>query len=233
MYFSDLSKLDSVKGICEKLELTQVVYEFKHDYEYITNTGSLFVFRTNYNAPNYQLVTVDLVKDKPTDNEMRREPWVMKSLIKEHNKNVLEWSTCVNNDKLVVCYMKDVKNILDVHDLGSGDFLYNLELDIGSVIGFSGEKHQSEIFYKFSSMITPGITYHVDMSQNHPKPKVFKESEIKGFSKDNYHVEQVFYKSKDGTRVPMFIASRKGAKQDGTTPCLLYGYGGFNVSLTP
>lgn len=233
VYFSDLSALDPAKGISGKLDLTQVVFEFKHDYEYITNTGSLFVFRTNCNAPNYQLVVVDLEKDQPADNDTRKDPWPMRSLVPEHEKNVLEWSTCVNENKLVLCYMKDVKNVLDIHDLTTGKFLYNLKLDIGSVIGFSGEKHQSEVFYKFSSMITPGITYHVDMNEERPVPKVFKESEIKGFDSNQFKVEQVFYESKDGTRVPMFIASRKDAKRSGSSPCLLYGYGGFNISLTP
>jgi len=82
-------------------------------------------------------------------------------------------------------------------------------------------------------MITPGIIYHVDMAQPNPTPKIFMQTEIEGFNREQFRVEQVFYDSKDGTKVPMFIASRVDEKRDGSSPCLLYGYGGFNISLTP
>ena len=138
IYITDLSKLDGITG---KLELTQLVYEFKSDYNYVTNVGSKFVFQTNCNAPNYQLVSVDLEADDPKESRT----WTMQPLVPEHEKNVLEWATCVDKDKLILCYMKDVKNVMDVHDLTSGKFLYNLELDVGSVISFSGKEKHTEI----------------------------------------------------------------------------------------
>ena len=98
--------------------------------------------------------------------ENRIEPWPMTTLIGEHNKNVLEWAKCVNEDKLIICYMEDVKNVMNVYDLESGQFSFNISLDIGSVIGLSGEKNQNEVFYKFSSMIIPGIIYYLDMAQS-------------------------------------------------------------------
>ena len=98
----------------------------------------------------------------------------MNTLIPEHNKNVLEWATCVNEDKLIICYMEDVKNVMNVYDLHSGKLLYNIPLDIGSVVGLSGKKDQHEVFYKFSSMITPGITYYLDMSLSPATPQVTK-----------------------------------------------------------
>ena len=140
--------------------------------QYITNFGSKFVFRTNCNAPNYQLVAIDLVEDKPLDFDNRTDPWPMNTLIPEHCRNVIEWSKCVNEDKMIVCYMEDVKNVMNVHDLQSGKLLYNIPLDIGSVISLSGKKDQHEVFYKFSSMITPGITYYLDMSTSPSIPKV-------------------------------------------------------------
>ena len=114
---------------------------------------------------------IDLT-DKPVDCESRIEPWPMTPLISEHNRNVLEWAKCVNDSKLILCYMEDVKNIMNVHELDSGRFLFNIPLDIGSIVGFSGEKEQSEIFYKFSSMISPGIIYYLDMSQSTKTPQV-------------------------------------------------------------
>ena len=96
----------------------------------------------------------------------------MDTLVPEHSKNVLEWAKCVNQNYLMLCYMEDVKNILKVHDLESGNFLYNIPLEIGSIVGFSGKKEDKEVFFKFSSMITPGITYFMDMSQSPATPKV-------------------------------------------------------------
>jgi len=232
IFITDLSKLGE-EGITGKLELTQVVYQLKHDYYYVTNTGSRFVFHTNAGAPNYRLVTFDLESDRPDDYRDRTSPWPMQPLVAEHESNVLEWVNCVHKDKLVLCYMKDVKHVLDVHDLNDGKLLYNVKLDVGSIVGYSGKESHTEIFFAFSSMITPSTIYRLDVSQENPTPEVYKETEIKGFDSSNYKVEQEFYQSKDGTRIPMFIASRKDAKRDGSMPCLLYGYGGFNISLTP
>ena len=108
---------------------------------------------------------IDLA-NAPSDSSTRTEPWPMDTLIPEHNKNVLEWAKCVNQKYLILCYMEDVKNILKVHDLETGNFLYNIPLEIGSVVGFSGEKEDKEVFFKFSSMIIPGITYYMDMSKS-------------------------------------------------------------------
>ena len=123
---------------------------------------------------------------------------------------------------------------MKVFDLATGLYQFDFPLDIGSVVGFSGEKKHSELFYKFSSMITPGIIYRVDMSKGDPpKAELFLSTEIKGLDASQYTVEQVFFPSRDKTMVPMFIASRKDEKRDGSSACLLYGYGGFNISLTP
>ena len=222
VFFADLEGLSD--GIQGKIPLTQIVFKLEYDFMYVTNTGSKFVFRSNKNAPNYRLILIDLAN--PDEKN-----WTV--LVEEHKTNVLEWATCVDQDKLIVCYMEDVKNILQVRDLATGEHLYDLPMDIGSVVGLSGKKTHSELFYKFSSMITPGIIYHVDMTEKPPMPRVFMETKIAGFNKDDFKVEQVFYPSKDGTEIPMFIGSRKDEKKDGTSPCLLYGYGGFNISLTP
>ena len=152
--------------------IPRILYKIFYSLQYVTNSGSKCVFRTNWNAPNYQLVTVDIIADKPEDCENRKNPWPMIPLVPEHSKNVLEWAKCVNEDKLVVCYMEDVKNVMNVYELQSGKFSFNVPLDIGSVVGFSGEKDQHEVFYKFSSMITPGIIYYADMSHSPPTPKV-------------------------------------------------------------
>ena len=115
----------------------------------------------------------------------------MKTLVPEHERNVLEWTTCINRDKLVLCYMKDVKNVLDVHDLESGGFLYNVGLDVGSVMSYSGREKHSEMFFGFSSMTVPSTIYRLDLSADKPQAKVFRETEIKGFDSSLFKVEQV------------------------------------------
>jgi len=229
VYIADLSN-GQISG---KLNLTQIVYELKHDYHFLHNVGSRFYFWTNAGAPNYRVVSFDLLADRPADAETRTDPWPMTTLVSEHERNVLEWATVVNEDKLVLCYMKDVKNVMDVHNLSTGAFLYNIPIDVGSVTGFSGQSWDTEMFFTFSSMVVPSTIYRLDLTQEKPQPKVYKETAIQGFSASDYSVEQVFYPSKDGTKIPMFIAYRKDFVKDGTQPCMLYGYGGFNVSLTP
>ena len=96
----------------------------------------------------------------------------MRTLIHEHDKNVLEWAKCVDENKLILCYMEDVKNVMAVHDLETGNLVHNIPLNIGSIVGLSGEKDQHEVFYKFSSMITPGIIYYLDMKSSPLLPKV-------------------------------------------------------------
>lgn len=220
LYFSKLESSDNITG---KMDFVKVVTEFDSDYDYITNEGSLFSFRTNKTAPNYRVVNIDF--DSPAmDN------W--KTLIEEHPKNVLDWSTCVNKDRVVLGYIDDVKSVLQVHSLHDGSFVSKFPLEIGTVVGFSGKKKYSEIFYHFVSFLTPGIIYHYDFAKEGSEPKVFRQVKIEDFDNSLYKVDQVFYKSKDGERIPMFVVQRKSDKQE-KKPCLLYGYGGFNICIQP
>lgn len=220
LYFSKLESSDNITG---KMDFVKVVTEFDSDYDYITNEGSLFSFRTNKTAPNYRVVNIDF--DSPAmDN------W--KTLIEEHPKNVLDWSTCVNKDRVVLGYIDDVKSVLQVHSLHDGSFVSKFPLEIGTVVGFSGKKKYSEIFYHFVSFLTPGIIYHYDFAKEGSEPKIFRQVKIEDFDNSLYKVDQVFYKSKDGERIPMFVVQRKSNKQE-KKPCLLYGYGGFNICIQP
>ena len=118
-------------------------------------------------------------------------------------------------------------------DLATGEVTYNFPLDVGSVVGFSGELKHKEMFYKFSNPITPGTMFHVDLSGSSPQSKVHIETKLAGFDGSKFKVEQIFYPSKDGTKVPMFVTMKKDFVADGSSPCLLYGYGGFSISQTP
>ena len=127
VFFTKLSSSDQITGL---FNLTQVVYKFEHDYEYITNTGSKFVFRTNREAPNYRLVVIDFESAKPENED---NPWPMTTLVPESSDQVLEWAAAVNEDQLILCYLKDVKNVMFIHDLASGAKIHQIPLEIGSV----------------------------------------------------------------------------------------------------
>ncbi|KAH8244696.1 hypothetical protein KR032_010392 [Drosophila birchii] len=221
VYYAELSG----ENINSKLKVKPVVDKFEADYDYITNEGSKMYFRTNKGAPKYRVVVIDFAS--PAEQN-----W--KTVIPEHKKDVLDWAKCVSEDKLVVCYNRDVKNILQAFELRTGTLIRQFGLDIGTVKSISGKKNYSDIFYSFSSFLTPGITYHYDFAQPLEKPTVVREIEVnlEGFNRDDYVVEQVFYKSKDDTSIPMFII-RKKANSVNPRPCLMSGYGGFNYSLMP
>ncbi|BFZ11325.1 hypothetical protein BsWGS_14364 [Bradybaena similaris] len=222
LYYIDLESLpDGIKGV---LPVVKLVDNFDAEYQYVTNEGTLFTFKTNLNAPHYKLINIDLSKPEPEHRV---------TLVEEDAEAILEWATCVNGNRLILGYLRDVKNELYVHDLASGARQFQFQLDVGTITGFSGKKKGTEMFYLFSSFLTPGIIYHCDMSTTDYKPTVFREISVKNFDASQFVIEQVFYKSKDGTKVPMFIVHRKGLELNGNNPVLLYGYGGFSISVSP
>ncbi|XP_065359890.1 prolyl endopeptidase [Calliphora vicina] len=222
LYYANLEEAGEITG---KLKVNKIVEKFESDYHYVTNVGSKVFFRTNKNAPNYRIIAIDF------DN-YAEEKW--ETLVAEHETDVLDWARCVDDDKLVLCYIQDVKSALQVNSLKDGKLISKFELDIGTVVSFSGDKKYSEVFYNFSSFLNPGTIYHYDFKWDDFKPKVLREIKLnlENFSATNYKVEQVFYKSNDGTKVPMFIIY-KNTDAIKPRPCLLYGYGGFNISMQP
>lgn len=137
----------------------------------------------------------------------------------------------MNKDKLALCYIEDVKSVLQINSLKTGKLEFKLPLEMGTISGFSGDIDSTEIFYQFVSFLTPGVIYHYDFAKG-GDPKVLKEVKIANFNKDLYEVEQVFYHSKDQEKIPMFIVHKK-SKVTKPRPCLLYGYGGFNICIQP
>ncbi|XP_072911937.1 prolyl endopeptidase-like [Hemitrygon akajei] len=222
LWYCDLKQLpDGIKGI---LPWVKLVDNFDAEYEYITNEGTIFTFKTNLNAPCYCLINIDFSDPDPSK-------W--KTLVPEHEKDVLEWAGCVKTNFLVLCYLHDVKHVLQLHDLATGTHLKTFPLDVGSIVGYSGQKKDSEIFYQFTSFLTPSIIYHCDLTEDNLEPRIFREVTVKGFNPSDYQTVQIFYPSKDGTLIPMFIVHKKQIKLDKSHPAFLYGYGGFNISLTP
>ncbi|CAK9317626.1 unnamed protein product [Citrullus colocynthis] len=225
-YYCNISALpnglEGFKGKNDLLPFTKLIDDFDAQYHAIANDDTSFTFITNKNAPKYKLVRVDL-----------NDPTVWTELLPESEKDVLESACVVNGNQMIVSYLSDVKYVLQIRDLKSGSLLHQLPIDIGSVYGISARREDSLIFIGFTSFLTPGIIYQCNLETGTPDMKIFREIVVPGFDRSEFHVDQVFVRSKDGTNIPMFIVARKNIVLDGSHPCLLYGYGGFNINLTP
>lgn len=222
LYYCHLKGLpDGIRGL---LPFVKLVDNFDAEYDYIANQGTVFTFKTNLNAPRYKLINIDLTNADMAD-------WT--TLVDQHSADVLEWAACVNVNRLVLCYIHDVKNVLHVHDLTTGSHIATLPLDVGSISGYSGRHKDSEIFYEFTSFLTPSTFYRCDMTSDTFSPVMYRKVTVSGFDESLFETRQVFYPSKDGTLIPMFLVHKKDLPQDGSNPVWLYGYGGFSISFTP
>jgi prolyl oligopeptidase len=192
---------------------------FENNYAVIDNIGDKILATTDKGAPKYRLVEVD--PQNPDESN-----W--KTIIAESDDlldGVSHW-----NGKLFANYLKDASTRLYRFNAdGTGKEEITLP-GIGTASGIGGKKEDTETFYSFSSFTNPGEIYHYDFTTG--KSTLFRKTEV-GFNTDQFETKQVFYASKDGVKVPMFIMYKKGLKLDGKNPTLLYGYGGFNISLTP
>jgi prolyl oligopeptidase len=188
-------------------------------FEPIDNVGPVFYFETDLDAPRGRVVAVDVTKPDRAD-------WVE---VLPQGDDVIDRVQMVN-DELVVAVMHDAHHKMSIYRT-NGDFQREMDLPaIGSVGGLSGDRKDTEMFFSFSSFLYPSTAFRYDFKTD--KVTVFRKPEI-DFDSSKYETKQVFFKSKDGTKVPMFITCKKGLKLDGSNPTLLYGYGGFNISLTP
>lgn len=199
-------------------QFIQMTSNMDLQYNPIGTVGDNIYLLTNDGAPKGRIMVANVHKPGFKD-------W--KELVGE-TKNVLE-NAQFAADKLVLRYSKDASTHLYVYSL-DGKELNEIKLPTVGRASFSGERGQKECFYSFASFTVPGAIYQYDMAQN--KSSVYTEPKVK-FSLNQYTTEQVFFNSKDGTRVPMFLTYRKGLKRNGKNPVLIYGYGGFNVSLSP
>jgi prolyl oligopeptidase len=192
---------------------------FDNDYTLVGNVGNELYFRTNKEAPRNRLIAIDVDNPDP-------ESW----------REVIPQAADVLNDvslvggKIIAEYMQDAQTVVKIFDL-SGDQSGTVNLPgIGTAAGFAGKLDDPETFFVYTSYNTPTTVNRLDVETG--AVTVFRKPEVH-FDSNDYIVKQVFYESKDGTRVPMFISHRKDIELDGNTPTMLYGYGGFNVSQTP
>lgn len=212
LYFKDLSK--------SKADFTPISTSFENDFSVVDNIDQKLIVLTNKNAPNQRLLLIDT--EHPEESA-----W--ETLIPEDSTDVLQGAN-VCGDKIVCTYLHNAASALRVYSM-DGHFLKNIVLpEIGTVSGVSGEKGEMQAFYSFTSFLRPNSIYALDMSTL--DSKVFKAPKL-AFNPDAFTIEQKWFKSKDGTSVPMFITRKKNIAFDGQNPTLLYGYGGFNISLSP
>ena len=210
LYYKDLTQTDS--------PIITIVDNFNSDNNVIENEGSKLYIETDLNAPNKRIVTVDVSNPKP-------ENW--KDFIPE-TENVLSPSTC--GGFFFANYMKDAVSVIQQYDY-SGKLVRNIQLPgLGTVTGFNGKKSDKVVYYSFANYITPGTIYAMELQSG--KSTVYEKPKV-DFKGEEYVSKQVFYTSKDGTKIPMMITHKKGLKLNGKNPTILYAYGGFNVSLTP
>ena len=211
LFYKDLTQPDSA--------VVELLNEFDASYDFVDNDGTVFWFKTDLNASRSRLIAIDVTKPE-------RANW--KEIIPQATETLTGVATL--NNSFVCTYLKDARSVVKVFSV-DGKFLHEIELPgIGSVGGFGGKRKDTETFYSFTSFTTPGTIYRYDLVNR--KSEVFRAPKV-DFNPANYETQQVFYNSKDGTRVPMFITYKRGLKLDGNNPTLLYGYGGFNISLTP
>jgi prolyl oligopeptidase len=213
IFVKDLQKPDA--------KLEPFLNEFDAFYNVLGNDGTRFYVHTNNGAPRNRVVAIDL--DKP----MPANWWVL--IPEGPNRDVLDSVTMVNN-QFVGTWRVDAHELLRIYGL-DGAFAREIDLpSIGSVGGFTGERDHKEGFYSFTSFTYPSTAFRYDFTTQ--KSEVFRQPKV-DFNPADYETTQIFYASKDRTKVPMFITARKGLVRNGQNPTLLYGYGGFDVSLTP
>ena len=199
-------------------QFIQMTSDMDYQYAPLEVYGDTIYLFTNYDAPKNRLMIADI--HHPGLNN-----W--KELVAEQAE-VLEGAEVIDH-RLILSYMKDASNHAYVHRL-DGSRMHEIQLPSVGSVGFSGDKKEKECFYSFTSFTVPGTIYQYDINSNtstlYAAPKV-------NFRLDDYTSEQVFFESKDGTRIPMFLTYKKGLRRNGKNPVYLYGYGGFNISLPP
>ncbi len=210
LYLQDLGKADS--------KIINVVDNFDNEHHILDNQGSKLFIYTNLYAPNFKVVTVDASSTKTTN-------W--KDLIPT-TENVLTATT--GGGKIFAEYLKDATSFIEQYDM-DGKLERSVSLpSLGTASGFGTKKEEKETYYTFTSYIYPPTIFKLDIATG--ISTVYKKAGVQ-FDPLQYESKQVFYGSKDGTRIPMIITYKKGIKLNGKNPTLLYAYGGFNISLTP
>ncbi len=196
-----------------------LIDEFAQEYSFIGNDGAVFYFKTDLEAPLGRVIAIDI-------NAPQRENWTE---VIAQGKDTLRGVSLVGN-MFIANYLQDAKSDVRIFAM-NGSHVRDVALPgLGSANGFGGKRVDAETFYSFSGLAIPPSIYHYDLITG--ESRLLQRAAV-DLDPDDYETTQVFYRSADGTRVPMFLCHRRGLSLDGNNPTLLYGYGGFNIPLTP
>ncbi|EAW37949.1 prolyl oligopeptidase family protein [Lyngbya sp. PCC 8106] len=208
VFYKDLTQSDA--------PVIELISEFEAEYNFIDYQDTKFWFQTDLNAPKGKVISLDIHSGDRTEIIPEIEDTL-------RGINIL-------NHQFVAFYLKDAHTQIKILNL-DGSFVREVELPgIGSAGGFSGKPDDTETFYAYTSFTTPTTIYRYDMVTG--ESRLYRQPEV-DFNPENYETQQIFYPSKDGTQIPMFITYKKGLSLEGNNPTVLYGYGGFSASLTP
>lgn len=212
VFYKDLQAQDS--------QVVELLDQFDANYGFIGNDGPIFYFRTDLEAPKARIIAIDISRPE-------RANW--REIIPEAD-DTLQSVDFSHYNKFLATYLHDAHSQVRVFDT-SGRLVHELVLpEMGTIYGFSSRHADPEAFYFFTGFTRPGTIYRYDVETN--QSTLFRQPKVE-FDPDAYITRQVFYHSKDGTVVPLFITHKKGLILDGNNPTYLYGYGGYNISLTP
>nr|WP_321375716.1 prolyl oligopeptidase family serine peptidase [uncultured Bacteroides sp.] len=210
LFMKNLTKADA--------PIEQLASDFNYEYSPIEVIGNKIFFSTNFGAPKSKIMVADI-------NSPKLENW--KVLVPE-STSVLSGAEVIGG-KLMLTYDKDASNHAFVYNT-DGKLLHEVKLPSLGSVGFSGDKDEKDAFFIFTSFTFPGAVYKYNVDTN--ESSLYRAPKV-NFNPEDFVTEQVFYPSKDGTKIPMFLTYKKGLKKDGSNPVFLYAYGGFNISLNP
>ncbi len=224
LFYKDLTAPESA--------VVELINKFEAEYNLIDNEGSVFWIQTDLNAPLGRVIAIDISNPAPsslaTDGTPPSPQGKFTEIIPEAAETL--GGIGILNNQFVTSYLKDAYTQLKIFNL-DGSFVRQIALPgIGSAGGFGGKRHETETFYAYTSFTAPNTIYSYNMVTD--ESKIYRQPKV-DFNPDDYETKQVFYPSKDGTQIPMFITHKKGLQLDGNNPTYLYAYGGFGISLTP
>ena len=232
LFLLNLSNFDFASSRVDPKLILKIVDNFDASYDYITNRGSVFFFKTNLKAPNSKLVSIDIDTSDATKDFTQ-----LMNVILPESQAVLEGAYCVAHSKFVVLTLENVQHVLSLYDFNNLETRLIKKFDLpcpGNIGGIGAREEDDDFFFSFTSFIYPNLIFHtkLDVSGN-AEQRVWLEVKANNLDSSSFKVEQQFYKSKDGTSIPLFVISRKDLVLNGNAPTILYGYGGFNISLLP
>jgi prolyl oligopeptidase len=217
VFYKDLKDPKAPAVSSDQSPIVELLRDADAEYSFVDNDGPVFWFTTDQDAPRRRVIGIDI-----------RHPEGRKEIIPQADQT-LEWISVVGN-RFFAGYLKDAHTQVKRFKLDGTQEGEVALPGLGSAWGFGGKRKDKETFYVFTSFIVPSTIYRYDVATR--KSTIFRQPKV-AFNPDDYETHQVFCKSKDGTRVPIFLTHRKGIALDGSNPTYLYGYGGFQVSITP